>query len=174
MIRYFLFAVLLSFTACNNSEVNNIEKPITAQNSLLGAWELQEVHWHTKDTTYSIAPTQPGLLVLTDNRYALMWSPSPTPRVPFENLSKPTVEEIQAGFRSVVFNGGTYSNTDSTLTTSAIIAKVPGFEGGKQFYKYNIADDTLDITMFDETYPNGDKPEWFGTWTTQFIYTKAK
>ena len=103
-----------------------------------------------------------------------MWTPLDKPRTPFKNLSKPTDKESINGFQSVVFNGETYTFSDSTVTTTANIAKVPGFEGGIQFYNYKISKDTLYLTMFDETYPNGEKPKWLEKYITKFIMIKAK
>ncbi len=139
----------------------------------MGSWEFKQIHWITPDTTYSIPESQPGLLLITPERYSIMWTPTQGPRQPFQNLSNPTDEELKLGFRSVVFNGGTYVKTDTTFTTTAFIAKVPGFEGGIQYYNYSIEGDQLTLTMFDETYPSGEKPEWFGKLETQFVLKKV-
>lgn len=143
-------------------------------NPLKGTWQMTSVHWKTKDTTYSIHEAQPGLFIFTDETYSIMWTPIDEPRTPFADLSKPTDEELMAGFRTVVFNAGRYSHTDSTATAIPIIAKVPGFEGGKQFYRYTIDGDMLHLTMFDETYPNGDKPGWYGRYVTEFVMKRIE
>ncbi|HFA49830.1 MAG TPA: hypothetical protein ENJ95_12555 [Bacteroidetes bacterium] len=166
-----LIATIFLIASCDNTQTS--PEPPAPANPLLGSWEMQEVHWITKDTTYSIEKAQPGILMLTPKRYAIIWTPIDKPRTPFVNLSKPTDEEKMAGFQSIVFNSGTYEMTDSTMTTTALVAKVPGFEGGKQFYNYTINDGVLKITMFDETYPNGDKPGWFGKYKTQFVLKKV-
>ncbi len=108
------------------------------ENLLKGSWKMKEIHWKTADTTYSIHEAEPGIFFFTDKSYAIMWAPSDKPRVPFKVLSKPTDEELMAGFRSVVFNAGSYVYADSTVTATAFIAKVPGFKEGKQFYRYHI------------------------------------
>lgn len=143
-------------------------------NPLLGAWRVNEIYYTNKDTTYSIPKAQVGNLLVTPERYAIMWVPTEAQRKPFEILSKPTDEETINGFRSVVFNSGSYTLNDSIMTTTAEIAKVPGFEGGIQFYKYAIDKDTLNFEMYDETYPDGSKPEWVGTWTTGFKMSKIQ
>ncbi|HQV31024.1 MAG TPA: lipocalin-like domain-containing protein [Calditrichia bacterium] len=145
----------------------------TVANPLLGSWQMTSIHWVTKDTTYSIEEAQPGLLLINPSRYAIMWTPTDEPRVPFQKLSAPTDEELKAGFRSIVFNAGRYQYTDSTLTTEAMIAKVPGFEGGKQYYRFTLTGDQLTLTMFDETYPDGKKPEWFGRYVTTFLLKRV-
>ena len=76
-------------------------------------------------------------------------------------------------FHSIAFNAGTYELTDSALTTTAIIAKVPGFEGGKQFFRYHIDHSTLTLVMFDETYPNGTKPTWSGKLEVKFVLKRV-
>lgn len=172
----FLTLCLFSCTSTNDSTqkkgvVNaGVEVKI---NSLLGSWKMDKVHWITADTTYSIEHAHEGLFLFTPNSYSIMWTPTEEPRVPFVDLSKPTDEELKTGFRSVVFNGGSYEITDSTLTTTAYIAKVPGFEGGVQYYRYLLENDLLRLTMFDETYPNGDKPSWSGRYETEFVMTRV-
>ncbi len=143
-----------------------------SQNRLLGSWKLKKIHWITNDTMYSIPKAEPGIFFFTDSSYAIMWTPTDKPRKPFKILSKPTEEEIIAGFKSIVFNAGRYTFTDSTIVATALIAKVPGFEGGKQFYWYTIDKNHLNLTMYDETYPNGKKPEWFKKYVTTFVLTK--
>jgi len=169
-----LLVSFLSFwgiTSCNKPESTAEKKP---KNPLEGAWEMKSLYWITPDTTYTLDPSQPGLLLVTPKRYAIMWTPTAQARTPFVELSKPTDDELKAGFRSIVFNGGSYELNDSTLVTTASIAKVPGFEGGKQYYEYSIDNKQLTLTMYDETYPNGDKPDWFGKVKTKFIFERAE
>ena len=143
-------------------------------NPLKGTWKMKSIHWKTKDTTYSIQEAQPGLFIFTDKTYSIMWTPTEVPREAFVDLSKPTEEELMSGFKTVVFNAGSYTHTDSTAIAIPIIAKVPGFEGGKQFYHYMIEGDILHLTMFDETYPNGDKPGWYGRYVTEFVMRRME
>lgn len=147
-------------------------KAATGENPLSGAWSMQQVQWKSDQKTHSIEHAQPGIFIFTDDHYAIMWTPGKEPRTPFKVLSKPTDEEAIAGFKSVVFNGGSYAYTDSTVTTTAFIAKVPGFEGGRQFYRYALDGETLRLTMFDETYPDGTRPEWSGEFVTEFVLKK--
>jgi len=171
LLRFVLLSTL--FQACQKEQtVDNSSLP--KENILLGSWEMSSIHWIAADTTYSIEKAQPGLLMINADRYAIMWTPTGEPRVPFVLLSNPTDDELKSGFRSIVFNSGTYEMTDSTFTTTAKIAKVPGFEGGRQFYQYKIENNTLELVMYDETYPNGDKPLWFGKYTTKFILKKVE
>lgn len=133
---------------------------------------MKEIHYIYPDATHSQTEAYTGTFIFSPNRYVIMYNPWTTERVPFENLSEPTQDEVMASFKTIVFNSGQYSYTDSTVSTQADIAKVPGFEGGQQFYEYNIENGVLDITMFDETYPDGTKPEWFGQLKVRFVLEK--
>lgn len=163
----FMFAVLL--LACAASHAS---EAATDKNPLVGAWKMQAVHWKSDQKTYSIDHAQPGIFFFTGQHYAIMWTPGAEPRTPFKVLSRPTDAEAIAGFKSVVFNAGSYVYTDSTVTSTALIAKVPGFEGGKQFYRYAIDGDELRLTMFDETYPDGSRPDWAGKFVTEFVLVR--
>lgn len=144
--------------ACNSTKKENED----IVNPLEGSWKMQEIHYIYADTTYIGKPITYGTILFAPKRYSLLYNPWTTERKAFDTLSKPTDQEIKAAFQSIVFNSGSYEYTDSTVITTADMAKVPGFEGGKQFYRYSIENDQLDIMMYDETYPNGEKPEWFG------------
>ena len=143
-------------------------------NPLPGAWHVVSVHWRSADDTQSIESAQPGLFIFTDDHYSLMWVPINEPRTAFKELSKPTADEMQAGFRSVVFNAGHYQQTDSGIVSTAIIAKVPGFEGGKQYFRFRLDGERMLLTMFDETYPDGSKPDWAGRWETEFVLQRER
>ncbi|WP_456437614.1 lipocalin-like domain-containing protein [Psychroserpens sp.] len=151
------FTILIVLSSCNSPKKDVIEKT----NPLEGSWKMQEIHYIYKDTTY-IGNITYGTLLFAPKRYSLLYNPWTIERKAFDTLSKPTDAEIKAAFQSIVFNSGSYVYSDSTVVTTADMAKVPGFEGGKQFYNYSIKDDKLDIMMYDETYPDGKKPEWYG------------
>lgn len=142
-------------------------------NPLLGAWHLTGVEWLSTEGSSALTDVQPGLFVFTAGHYALMWSPINKPRTPFKVLSQPTDEEAIAGFKSVIFNGGSYQYTAGKLVTQAEVAKVPGFETGQQFFEVSAAADLLTLTFYDENYPDGSKPEWAGKWRTVFTLKKA-
>lgn len=146
----------------------NTNTPIT---KLKGTWSIYEVAWQSNDTLISLEPEQEGLLLVNDDHYSITWSPQKK-RNAFKNLSKPNQTEIIEGFQSIVFNSGTYKVDNETFITKAKIAKVPGFEGGIQYYQYALKNDSLELTMYDETYPNGEKPAWYGTWKTRFLLKK--
>lgn len=161
--------IFVLFYACDVPTRGRTSAPATKEKSNLnGSWRINEIHWHTKDTTYSIDNAQPGFVVFTDEAYALMWTRTKDARTPFVDLSNPTSEEMIAGFKSVVFNSGTFITKKDTLITKAAIAKVPGFEGGTQYYTYKRDGAQLYLRMYDEIYPNGDHPEWAGIFELAF------
>lgn len=150
------------------------ESSVAKRHPLNGSWELKEVRWVSKDTVHKLIKSKLGTLLLTPESYCIMWSPTQQERTPFKILSNPTDEEIIKGFRSIVFNSGTYEHTDSTITTKSTLAKVPGFEGGTQYYSYTIEDNQLTLVMYDEQYPSGEKPNWSGIWRTKFFFIKKE
>lgn len=155
----------------NNELKSYIEQKRNADNPLIGSWQLQIINYVYADTTYTINAHQ-GSLLIGKNRYSIMYNPSWKAREAFKNLSKPTDDEILAGFRSIVFNSGPYEIIDDVMLAIPDIAKVPGFEGGKQYYRFKIESDQLTFRMYDETYPNGEKPEWYGKVEVEFIFKR--
>ena len=149
-----------------------LRSKIKELNPVLGSWKMSEIYWVTPDTTYSIPSAQPGRLLVSPSRYTIMYNPTDEPRTPFSNLSEPSSAEMVAAFQSIVFNSGSYELSDSTLVTTSDVARVPGFEGGKQFFKYIVTDDRLTFSMFDETYPDGSKPSWAGKMEVQFVLVR--
>ena len=131
--------------------------------NVVGSWKLLEIEYLEEDRSVKQQGIEYGRVLFTERTYAIMYNPTLKERTPFEQLSKPTEAEILAGFKSIVFNSGTYQIENDEIITTADLAKVPGFEGGKQVYQYRIHQkDTLYLTMYDETYPDGGKPSWAG------------
>lgn len=141
--------------------VDWIDRKTTVNHSLMGSWSMKEIHYIQKDTTIKVEKVHGGRITFTEEHYHLLYNPWINPRKPFETLAAPTKEEMIYGFQTLVFNSGSYVYTDSTVVTTADIAKVPGFEGGIQYYHYSLKDNELELTMYDETYPDGNKPEWY-------------
>ncbi|WP_421764541.1 hypothetical protein [Ekhidna sp.] len=128
---------------------------------LYGSYTLKEINYIYTDTTIQVSPSQDGFFILSPRRYAIAYNPGLNPRKPFGNLSSPSEEEILAGFRSFAFNSGSYRFEDGVFTASPDFAKVPGFEGGEQVYATEVEGAMLHLSMYDETYPSGEKPAWF-------------
>ncbi len=133
-----------------------------AKNPLFGSWKMYEIDYVYADTTYNVPLEYPGRLIIANNTYSIMHNPYGSARKSGVDISKLTEEEMIYAFKTLAFNSGTYTISDSVLSTKSDIAKVAGFEGGEQFYTIEFVDDSLLLTMFDETYPNGKKPEWYG------------
>ena len=164
--RFFLIiALIFTLAACNIT-------PKAKNDSLIGAWKVNKVIWKNGEKSAEIEKAQPGVFIFTDRHYSLQWTPTQKPRTPFKILSKPTDEEAISGFKSVVFNAGSYKITEKGLTSTAVIAKVPGFEGGQQIYTLKWQQELLYLTMVDEVYPDGSKPQWSGKVTTTFVLEK--
>ena len=141
--------------------VDWIDRKELINSNLKGSWSLKEISYVQPDTTISISPGSAGRFSFTDHRYHQVYNPWSTERPPFTNQSQPTEAEIKGAFQSIVFNSGSYTLTDSMLVATADIARVPGFEGGKQYYRYKLVGDELHLTLYDETYPDGTKPDWY-------------
>jgi len=168
-----------TYSAYDMVKLNQIENLITTMdmlnhkpNPLRGSWKVQEIQYQYPDSTYVFKDEDHGRFIFTDTNYTLMYNPRMQKRTPFKNLSNPETDEIISAFRSMVFNTGTYIIEDDVIHTIADIAKVPGFEGGQQYYKMLLNENILELVMFDETYPNGNKPEWFGRLKVKFILKK--
>jgi len=136
---------------------------------ILGSWKTQEIQYQYTDTTYIRNDEDYGRFIFSDKNYALMYSPQMQSRQAFKNLSLPENDEIILAFQSIVFNTGSYSVKDNVITTVVDIAKVPGFENGHQFYEMKLHNNDLELTMFNETYPNGKKPKWYNKLKILFV-----
>ncbi len=171
MKKFIIAAMLMVFSSSCASAGSS--PAMTAKSALEGTWLMQSVHYVSEEKTHSIDPAQPGIFQFTDGWYTIMWTNTREPRTPFSDLANPTPEETNQAFKSIVFNAGQYEIDGDQVRTRAEIARVPGFEGGRQFYHYQIDGDTLELRMVDETYPDGTKPEWLGTWETLFVMRRA-
>ncbi len=130
--------------------------------AMAGSWALTEIQYIYSDTIYIVEQPAGGIFMGSPERYMIMYHPTQRTRPAFKDFSRPTCEELRTAFQHLVFNTGNYHLTDSLMTVSPDLARVPGFEGAKQQYRYTIHEDQLSLTLFDETYPNGKKPEWYG------------
>ena len=152
--------------------IQHIEYKEHIKNPLIGSWKVQEILYIYSDTTYIKKEEAHGRFIFTAKNYAVMYNPRMQKRMHFQDLSNPSTEEITKAFQSIVFNTGSYLIDKNKIITTADIAKVPGFESGKQEYKILLKNEHLELTMFDETYPNGNKPAWFGKLKIKFILKK--
>ncbi|MTI89632.1 MAG: hypothetical protein FH748_16900 [Balneolaceae bacterium] len=164
-------AYTLAITYGNKAVKKYIEKIRNRNNPLLGSWKIKEIRYIYNNTTYKVYPPQ-GFLLIAEGRYSIMYAPQSKLRTAFSSFSNPTDEEVIMGFKKIVFNSGYYQLKDHTFIATPDIAKVPGFEGGKQYYSYSVNEDSLTFTLFDETYANGWKPDWYKKLKALFILEK--
>jgi len=136
---------------------------------ILGSWNIQEIQYQYTDTTYIRNDKDHNRFIFLDKNYALLYSPQMQSRQAFKNLSQPKNDEIILAIRSIVFNTGTYSVKDNVVTTVIDIAKVPGFENDNQSYGIKLSGNDSELTMFNETYPNVKKPEWYNKLKILFV-----
>lgn len=141
-------------------------------NPLFGSWLMKEIHYQYPDTTYVVALKYPGRLIVSSNRYSIMYNPYGTPRKSAKTLAKIEEDEMVYAFKTMAFNSGTYSIEEDVFMTTADMAKVAGFEGGKQYYRFEATATGIQMIMFDETYPDGQKPEWYQKLEILFILEK--
>ncbi|MFK7953267.1 MAG: ankyrin repeat domain-containing protein [Ekhidna sp.] len=151
---------------------NVINKINQLENPLLGSWLVEEIHYIYPDTTYKAKMQMAGRFMVSDETYSIMYNPYGNIRKSPEDMSKMSQEEKLYSFQTVVFNSGSYELVGDDIVTTADIAKVAGFEGGIQYYKIENSEDGMTITMYDETYPSGKKPEWFGKMSTKIFLKK--
>lgn len=127
-----------------------------------GSWALNQIQYIYADTTYVVEEPAGGIFMGSPERYMIMYHPTSQSRPAFKDFSKPTCEELRSAFQHLVFNTGAYRLTNNLMTVTPDLARVPGFEGASQVYRYEVKGEQLLLTLFDETYPNGKKPEWYG------------
>ncbi len=108
-----------------------------------GVWKITEIKVvNTEGETINSQP-QPGFYIFTRKHYSAIYTPGMEPRVPFADVWQPTGEEKVAAYDTIIVNTGTYELTESMLITHPLLAKVPGFAGGKASYKYRLDGDNL-------------------------------
>ena len=95
---------------------------------LEGTWKITEIVV-TGDKAGKLTDPQPGLLMVGQKYYSFMYIPSDQVRSPYVGDVATQKEKIDA-FDSFFANAGTYEVAGTTLTTTPLVAKNPGFEGG--------------------------------------------
>ncbi len=126
---------------------------------------MVKVRLATPREEYVNANPQPGLFVFTRGHYSMVWMPWEDPLNDFAETWKPTDEEKLHSWNSIVVNTGTYSISDSTLTTWPMVAKTPEFIGGESVYTYRVEGDTLWLEMFDTYSHDGIQDPGIGRFT---------
>lgn len=175
-MKYSIILVSLLIFSCStaDNQSDNENPQLEIKNPLQGSWLISEIHYIYADTTYIAEMSVIGRFIVTQESYAIMYNRYGTKRDSPADMSKMTDKEKLYSFQTTVFNSGMYEINDSTFITTADIAKVAGFEGGVQYYKLAKEEDGMSITMFDETYPSGKKPAWYGKLEIKFVLHKEE
>ena len=126
-----------------------------AGSPLEGSWSMVEIAVISSRGENHYPDPAPGLFVFGESYYSMVWMPLTEVPSDFEDIWKPTEEEKAAAFGSIVVNSGTYTYTDSTMTTTPLVAKTPEFIGGYAVYTYRVEGDTLWMDMTDTVSRDG-------------------
>ncbi len=151
---------------------DRIEKYEKNREAIAGSWSLTAIQYIYSDTIYIVDEPAGGIFMASPERYMVMYHPTSQARPSFKDFSQPTCEELRSAFQHLIFNTGNYILTDTLLTVQPDLARVPGFEGARQVYHYEVQQEQLFLTLFDETYPNGKKPEWYGNLQIQLQFRR--
>ena len=120
-----------------------VAREAPAKDSLEGVWRITEIKVVNADGETLNSQPQPGFYIFTSGHYSAIWTPGTKPRVPFADVWQAIDEEKVAAYDTIIVNTGTYELTESMLVTHPLLAKVPGFAGGKASYKYRLDGDNL-------------------------------
>lgn len=156
-IKFLLVTLILSaypFSSCNETKV------VDLSNNLEGIWTVVERKMELSDSTQTIKSPQPSLWIFLDGYYSATLITGAGARETYKEASNPTSDEMIKAYKSFSTNTGRYEETDSTLVTFPIIAKVPAYSGGKGIYELTVDSDTLYLSMVEEYYKNGAKATW--------------
>jgi hypothetical protein len=153
-------AALLFFFQCG-STTNSTSNPIT------GVWEITRITRITAEGRFVNDHPQPGLFIFAGTHYSMAWTPTGEMRKSSQKTWFPTDAEKLNCFNSIIVNSGTFTVTDSILTTVPLVAKTPEFVGGTATYQYHVTGDTLQMTIQDIHSADGVQDPGIGYYTTQ-------
>lgn len=117
--------------------------------ALEGVWSVVQVDPADAPT---VDPAQPGVYIFAEQHYSAVYTPGPEPRIKAATSFLPTTEEMVAQYQSIIVNSGTYELDGSSFTLRPMIAKSPGFVGGRLIGTYALSGDTLVLSheqLFD-------------------------
>jgi len=120
---------------------------IPSPNPIHGVWKVVEIRQEVSGKEYNNTEPQPGLMIFTHDYYSMIWMPLNGVQPDNAAVWHPTDTEKIQQFNSIVVNSGSYSLSDSQLTTFPIVAKTPEFIGGKADYLWKSAQDTLRLEL---------------------------
>jgi hypothetical protein len=126
-----------------------------AGSPLAGSWAMAEISVVTARAENTYPDPAPGLFVFGESHYSMVWMPLTEVPPDFDEIWKPTEGEKASAFSSIIVNSGTYTYTDTTVTTTPTVAKTPEFIGGYAVYTYRVDGDTLWMDMTDAVSRDG-------------------
>ncbi len=137
----------LGLTACQEpSSKQTGDQAQTDDHPLAGAWRITEASVTSPDTSYTDTDPQPGLYLFLDRHYSTLLVPGPE-RASFTDETPDA--EMLAAYENFIANTGTYTVSDSTLTLEHIVTKFPNVMSGTLTYTYQVAGNTLRLTLSD-------------------------
>ena len=145
-----------------------------AGSPLAGSWVMDEISVISQRGENSYPDPAPGLFVFGETYSSMVWMPLTEIPADFEVIWKPTDEEKAAAFNSIVVNSGTYTYTDSTVTTVPTVAKTPEFIDGYAIYTYSVVGDTLWMEMTDTVSRDGVRDPGVGLFRMPLKLVRAE
>jgi len=145
---------LISITACTPAQP--AESAGAAANPFVGAWIITETSVTNANGTRVNENPEPGLYMFTQHHFSNMLIPGAT-RTPFSAAR--TDEERLAAYDNFFADAGTYEYTESTLTATNMIAKMPHVmpphATGPLTYQWRLDGDALIMTLRGGWAPRG-------------------
>jgi hypothetical protein len=143
LVMVFVAALLLVCAALCVAPVDSRAESADVADALEGAWLMDEITVISARGEASYPDPQPGLFIFSGGHYSMVWSLAAEPVPDSEEVWHPTDEEKASCFSTLIVNSGTYSVSDTLLTTVPLAAKTPEFVGGFATYRYRVVGDTL-------------------------------
>ena len=152
-MRWFVLLVLflLAMTGCSQYMTDVPE----TRGPLEGSWVMTEIAVISERGENTYPDPAPGLFIFDKSYYSMVWMPLTEIPPDFEEIWRPTEEEKAGAYSSIVVNSGTYTYTDTTVTTVPSVAKTPEFIDGHAVYTYRVEGDTLWMEMTDTVSRDG-------------------
>lgn len=116
-----------------------------------GVWRVEGVSVRGGPNAGDNANPQPSVYIFTRNHYSIMFVPGEEPRPETSStVAELTEEQMLGSFRTFVANSGTYEMEGNLITTSVIVARVPGYMSVTSEYQYRIEQGTLWLTQVND------------------------
>lgn len=155
-------------------QVPDTQAAIQSSSPLAGSWEMIEIAVISARGESRYPDPAPGLFIFGGGYYSMVWMPLTEVPGDFAEIWRPTEEEKAAAFSSIIVNSGTYTWTDSTITTVPLVAKTPEFIGGSATYAYSISGDTLRIEMTDTVSRDGVRDPGVGAFSMPLTLVRVE